>query len=126
MKFGEKLKYLRNIAGLNQADMAKGLAISIEESENFENLDSAESLDVHTIVKLSELLDVSLDSLLSEADTFEYDYNCNFNYLQPNCITTDNDFLQILEELGSIVSTSNLSSNNKKVYIKALRIVSDL
>ncbi|MGX7025629.1 helix-turn-helix domain-containing protein [Vagococcus hydrophili] len=67
MKFGERLKKLRNESGQTQETVAQSLHVSRQTISNWENERSYP--DIESLITLSEVYEISLDELLKE-DTF--------------------------------------------------------
>ena len=64
--FGQRLARIRKKKGLTQEDIASKVTISPQAVSKWEN--DISSPDINTLLTLSELLDVSLDELLSTED----------------------------------------------------------
>lgn len=67
--FGEKLRNAREKKGLKQSQMARFLSVSPTSYTNYEKGEREPSLK--NLIKISELLDVSIDSLLINKPTSE-------------------------------------------------------
>jgi transcriptional regulator with XRE-family HTH domain len=64
MTFGELLSVLRDdVKGLNLTDVAKAAGVSIGSLSKYENLESAERLDVGTVQRIANALDVDWQPL---------------------------------------------------------------
>ena len=64
MNFSEKLKTLRSLRGLTQADIAEQLHISRQAISKWEN--GLNEPDIMSIIQLCDILEVSLDELLRD------------------------------------------------------------
>ena len=64
MKFQEKIKVLRLKAKMTQADMGKSLLVSRKTVSSWEN--GRNYPDINTLVKISDVFSISLDTLLRE------------------------------------------------------------
>ena len=64
MQFGERIKEQRKIKNMTQEDVAKHLHVSRKTISSWENENSYP--DIKSLVKISDLYQISLDTLLNE------------------------------------------------------------
>lgn len=114
MKFGERLKQLREIIGLSREEMAKQCGITASAFGNYENDYRLPNFDI--LIKIANILDVSTDYLLGntvERPDTEYAAICaDYTGLSSN----------IVEELhkGELVQTELIACKNSKILICVL------
>jgi transcriptional regulator with XRE-family HTH domain len=79
MKFGERLRALREKRGLSQAELGRAVGLTVRSIGGYETGGRyPRHRDVYT--KLAEALDVKPDYLLSEGDVFIIDAQDKFGY----------------------------------------------
>lgn len=66
-KFAERLKYLRKIKGVTQAELSNYLGYRCSSISNYEN--TGHQPDYDTLMKITEYLGVSIDFLLGADDS---------------------------------------------------------
>lgn len=103
MEIGEKLKAARIAAHLTQEQAADAIGVSRQTMSNWEN--SKTYPDIVSVVKLSDLYDISLDRLLKEKEQKEQE------------ISPVSDYLNYLEE-----STDTVASRQKLSIIILLAV----
>lgn len=69
MKFNEKLKEIRVSKGLSQHFIAEKLSINDRSYQNYEY--GKREPNIETLIRLSAILDVSLDNLLCREDVLQ-------------------------------------------------------
>ena len=67
MKIGNKLNQLRKLSGMTQEQLAEKIDVSRQTISKWES--DSTSPDLESIVKISRIFHVSLDDLLTDADT---------------------------------------------------------
>ncbi len=72
MNFGDKIKKLRKAKGLSQQELANILGVHSKHISRYENNFSNPSLDV--LLKLRNLFHVSLDYLVTDDDSQDFNY----------------------------------------------------
>ncbi len=72
MNFGGKIKKLRKAKGLSQQELANILGVHSKHVSRYENNFSNPSLDV--LLKLRDLFHVSLDYLVTDDDSQDFEY----------------------------------------------------
>lgn len=71
MTFGEKLLKLRKVNGMSQDELAIHISVSRQAISRWENGSSLPETD--TVIQLSKLFDVSIDYLLNDEYSSDYD-----------------------------------------------------
>ncbi len=71
-EIGYKLKQLRNSKNLTQLDLAHKLGVTYQAISNWEN--GKNTPDLQTLIKISEVFQVSVDELLLQRDPYEGEY----------------------------------------------------
>ncbi|QGU00302.1 hypothetical protein SYNTR_1708 [Candidatus Syntrophocurvum alkaliphilum] len=102
--FGKRLKILREAHYLSQAELAKALSVSRSTISSYEN--DARHPDYDTLIKIAEFFDVSIDYLLR-------------NDLA--VIKKSEQYLNILQEINDLLTTSPIESEKKDEIIKEVR-----
>ena len=99
-KLGQRIRKLRKSRGLSQETLAEMLDISVTHMSHIETANTKMSFSL--IIKLSEILDVSLDYLVYDKDRNE------------------NSFSQQVAEI-----TSNVSDKNKRIILDTIKAMVD-
>ena len=99
-KLGQRIRKLRKSRGLSQETLAEMLDISVTHMSHIETANTKMSFAL--IIKLSEILDVSLDYLVYDKDRNE------------------NSFSQQVAEI-----TSNVSDKNKRIILDTIKAMVD-
>ena len=81
-RFSERLRYLRKINGVTQAELSRYLGYGYTAVSNYEN-------DYNTLMKIAEYFNVSIDFLMGADDCME----------QMRCIPEEMDMLQEYRKL---------------------------
>lgn len=82
MKIGQMLKDARASSGFTQEQVAEAIAVSRQTISNWENEKSYP--DIVSVIKLSDLYDISLDKLLKEDDKMVKYVNESANVVASN------------------------------------------
>lgn len=86
-RFSERLRYLRKINGVTQAELSRYLGYSYTAVSNYENAEHQP--DYNTLMKIAEYFNVSIDFLMGADDCME----------QMRCIPEEMDMLQEYRKL---------------------------
>ncbi|MFY1049731.1 helix-turn-helix domain-containing protein [Apilactobacillus sp. 1-1-2] len=109
MKFGERIKEQRKIKNMTQEDVAKHLHVSRKTISSWENENSYP--DIKSLVKISDLYQISLDSLLNEDSGLK-------EYLQKDKVQSN--YLELkygISALGSLAITLLAVMNNATALV---------
>ena len=109
MKFGERIKEQRKIKNMTQEDVAKHLHVSRKTISSWENENSYP--DIKSLVKISDLYQISLDSLLNEDSGLK-------EYLQKDKVQSN--YLELkygISALGSLAITLLAVVNNATALV---------
>ena len=105
-RFSERLRYLRKINGVTQAELSRYLGYGYTAVSNYENAEHQP--DYNTLMKIAEYFNVSADYLLGNTDN-------------PQSIRADMDS-QLSEALQIY---TKLPSDKKKLALKLLKSLMD-
>ncbi|WP_414827274.1 helix-turn-helix domain-containing protein [Apilactobacillus kunkeei] len=115
MKFGERIKEQRKIKNMTQEDVAKHLHVSRKTISSWENENSYP--DIKSLVKISDLYQISLDTLLNEDSGLK-------EYLQKDKVQSN--YLELkygISALGSLAITLLAVMNNATALVFFIGIV---
>ena len=119
MNFNEKLINLRKSKGLSQEEMGNELKVSRQTISNWENAKTYP--DIISIIKLSDLYQISLDELLKGDDKMIEHLNESTNIVSSNkkliCVAIINIIL-----FFGLVIFNTIISNNKYLLASVLVI----
>jgi len=116
MKFNEKLKQLRNTAGLTQAEVAAKLGVT---HRTYQNYEAGAMYPRQTAVygRIAELFGVTADYLLSDEDRYIIDA------YEKGGSRSKKDVQALVTEVGGLFAGGELSEDDKD---KVLRTITDL
>ena len=109
MQFGERIKEQRKIKNMTQEDVAKHLHVSRKTISSWENENSYP--DIKSLVKISDLYQISLDTLLNEDSGLK-------EYLQKDKVQSN--YLELkygISALGSLAITLLVVINNATALV---------
>ncbi|MCX8743738.1 helix-turn-helix transcriptional regulator [Lactobacillus sp. B3795] len=115
MKFGERIREQRKIKNMTQEDVAKHLHVSRKTISSWENENSYP--DIKSLVKISDLYQISLDTLLNEDSGLK-------EYLQKDKVQSN--YLELkygISALGSLAITLLAVMNNATALVFFIGIV---
>lgn len=120
MTFGQKLKQLREDRDLYQKDLAKLLDCSEKSISSYER--NYRKPDMETLKKISNVFDVSIDSLLGITDA-----NNNTNLVKEDATKYTNKTTELINERSELKELFEVAKNASKEDIeKAIKIIKAL
>lgn len=96
MELGKKLKSARTVKGMTQEELAESLQVTRQSISNWENNRSYP--DIASMIKLSEICDISLDELLKEDNKA-----IEFLSESTNLVKSKNRFSRLIEIISFLI-----------------------
>ena len=107
-KFGQRIRKLRKARGLSQENLAEMLDISVTHMSHIETANTKMSFSL--IIKIAEILDVSLDYLVYDKDRNENSFSQQIAEITSNC--SDKDKRIILDTVKAMVDSFEINNSN--------------
>ena len=104
-KLGQRVRKLRKARGLSQENLAEMLDISVTHMSHIETANTKMSFSL--IVRIAEILDVSLDYLVYDKDRNENSYSMQIAQITSGC--SDKEKRIILDTVKALVDSFELN-----------------
>ena len=125
MSLGKRIKKLRNIHKMTQKELGEKLNIAKSTVSQYEN--DINTPDIHTLLKISEIFDVSLDYLVRNEKQEKNSENKLHNSVSEiDELNKYRDHISHNKELQKLIEeTKNLNPKTIKKIIKISKILDD-
>lgn len=127
MNLGDKLKFLRNLKGFTQEEVAEKLSISRRAYNDLEN--NKTLLDVGRLSNIAEVYGIKVEELLSfnESQAFHNCFNNNINgFFSAEKVestgVTKEERDSYIQNMNNLI---NSFSEERKLYLDALQILTE-
>lgn len=116
LKFGEKVKTLRNQAGMTQKQLAEALGVSLRTINNYEQCDAyPRNREVYS--KLAEVLHVDINYLLTEDENFITKAGETYGSRGMK------QAQKLISDMSGLFAGGDLTENDQDIVMKALQEV---
>lgn len=113
MLFGDRVKELRNLAGMSQQELANKAGLSLRSIQNYES-NQRYPKDVAILNKLCKALDTTIEDLMKEEDNFIQEATEKYG------TRGKRDAQKLVDEIGGLFAGGELNEEDKDKVFRAI------
>ncbi len=113
MLFGDKIKNLRNLAGMSQQELANNTGLSLRSIQNYES-NKRYPKDVAILNRLCKVLDITIEDLMSEKGNFLQEAAAKYG------TRGKKDAKKLVKEVGRLFTDDELNEEDKDKVFRAI------